>query len=366
MHDSPLRAPDTPVNTTPSQSGGVLLFDGNSYTAELLRETITRFGFEDVTVASGPLELSAVLKARRVDVVVLNFHFEQSGSLAACSVVKQHDARLPVLVLSAPGPARRQVKDWQEQTGSVDRLIEKPLIDNRLNNTLVEVLATRASARHVADQAERIRSMVPEGMLDAALALDHPEAELVQMAVLFTDLRHSSQIAESASARDFFSRINESLSAQAALVHQNQGFVVKYTGDGLIAGFRGLARCHHALRCALHIARLDKKGERPGGFRIGQGLNEGLVMAGFVGGSELRQYDLLGATVHLAARLCSRARAGETLVSGDAYLSARIDVPGAVAVGATRVRGFKRPIDCLSIGGRQRRARPTTQPRGHL
>jgi adenylate cyclase len=365
MPESPLRAPDMLDATTASPGKSVLLFDGNSYTAELLRETIASFGFGDITVASGAPELAAALKARRIDVVVLNFHFEQCGSLAACSVVKQHDAGLPVLVLSAPGPARRLVKDWQEQTGSVDRLIEKPLVDNRLNNTLAEVLATRAAAQHVADQTERMRSMVPEGTLDAALAAERPTSELVQMAVLFTDLRASSRIAETASARDFFSRINESLSAQAALVHQNQGFVVKYTGDGLIAAFRGLARCHHALRCALQIARLDTKTARPGGFRIGQGLNEGLVMAGFVGGTELRQYDLLGATVHLAARLCSRARAGETLVSGDAYRSASIDVPDATPVGATRVRGFKRAIECLSLGGTPRKSRPTTQPRDH-
>lgn len=345
----------------------VLLLDGDSYTAELLRETITRLGFGDVLLAAGALELAAALETGNIDVAVLNFHFEQPDSLAACSVIKKFDASLPVLVLSAPGPARRLVKEWQDNTGSVDRLIEKPLIDNRLFNTLAEVLATRAAALSVASQAERIRSMVPEGTMEAALAADRPAAELVQMAVLFTDLRRSSRIAETASVRDFFSRINENLSAQAALVRQNKGFVVKYTGDGLIAAFRGLARCHHALRCALHIARLDAKTSRPGGFRIGQGLNEGLVMAGFVGGHGLQQYDLLGATVHLAARLCSRARAGETLIAGDAYRSARLEVPGAATVGATRVRGFNHAIECISVGGTPRktsRTRPTTQPRG--
>ena len=79
----------------------------------------------------------------------------------------------------------------------------------------------------------------------------------------------------------FFENLNALLSAQAALVRTHQGAVVKYTGDGMMAIFRGMGRSYLALRCGLAIA--DLNGKHP--FPFGIGIAQGLVLAGLIGDS---------------------------------------------------------------------------------
>src|SRR5688572_1443498 len=127
---------------------------------------------------------------------------------------------------------------------------------------------------------------------------------MVEAAILFTDVRRSTALAATLPAPALFEAINRSLSAQAALVRHWHGSVVKFTGDGLMAGFHGRGRAHFALRCAL---ALQENLAHSGDLQIGIGAAEGLVMHGLIGEPGAQLYDVIGATAHLAARLCSAA-----------------------------------------------------------
>jgi hypothetical protein len=72
-------------------------------------------------------------------------------------------------------------------------------------------------------------------------------AEIFETVVLFTDIRGSSQLIRETPPQMFFQNLNGLLSAQAALVRNHQGAVVKYTGDGMMAVFRGMGRSYLAL-----------------------------------------------------------------------------------------------------------------------
>jgi class 3 adenylate cyclase len=50
-------------------------------------------------------------------------------------------------------------------------------------------------------------------------------------------------------------------------------------------------------------------------LRFGIGLNQGAVVAAHVGTKLRRQYDVVGDTVNIAARLCSLAGAGEIVLT---------------------------------------------------
>ena len=117
----------------------------------------------------------------------------------------------------------------------------------------------------------------------------------------------------------------------------------------MLAIFRGMGRSYLALRCGLAIAGLN--GKHP--FPFGIGIAQGLVLAGFIGDSshagQKRQYDVIGVTVHMAARLCELASAGEVIATQGLNQAARITSPVPRLVTGVMVRGLDVQTDCLAF-----------------
>lgn len=173
--------------------------------------------------------------------------------------------------------------------------------------------------------------------------------DLFEAAVLFTDMRGSSDLITRLAPREFFRLLNASLSAQAGCVRGFEGEVVKYTGDGLMAVFRGMGRSSLALRCALALARSC---ERDPALPFGIGVADGPVLAGLVGPDEPaheRHHDVIGATVHLAARLCAMAGAGEVMTTTSTHDTAQLPAASLRPMGPVAVPGFPEAIDCVAF-----------------
>jgi adenylate cyclase len=173
------------------------------------------------------------------------------------------------------------------------------------------------------------------------------DQEIFEAAILFTDLRGSSGLVTRTSTREYFRILNASLSAQAKVVRAHGGELVKYTGDGLMAVFRGDERRGHALRCARALANPVLHSET--GFGIG--LAEGRVLAGLVGDPEDHEHahrEVVGATVHLAARLCAQAEAGEAIATRRLVDASGLSLPVRASL-SLRVSGFAGEIDCVAI-----------------
>ena len=173
--------------------------------------------------------------------------------------------------------------------------------------------------------------------------------DLFEAAVLFTDMRGSSDLVTRTAPREFFRLLNASLSAQAECVRGFEGDVVKYTGDGLMAVFRGMGRSSLALRCALALARTCEREPR---LPFGIGVADGPVLAGFVGPDapgERRHYDVVGATVHLAARLCAMAGPGEVMTTTSTHDTAQLPAASLRPMGPVAVPGFPEAIECVAF-----------------
>jgi class 3 adenylate cyclase len=118
--------------------------------------------------------------------------------------------------------------------------------------------------------------------------------------LLFTDIVGSTD-----RARDMGDKAwRELLDRQDTAVHRQlgrfEGTLVKSTGDGLLATFDGPAA---AIRCALAI----REAMRGLDLEIRAGVHSGEV--------ELRDHDVGGIAVHIAARVAAEANTGEILIS---------------------------------------------------
>ena len=108
-----------------------------------------------------------------------------------------------------------------------------------------------------------------------------------------------------------------------------------------------LFRSYLALRCGLELAGLNNDTTPP----FGIGIAQGLVLAGLIGNSNQAthrsQYDVVGATVHLASRLCSLANTGEVVVTRGINVAAKVTTPMPKSVSGVSVKGFDKDIDCV-------------------
>lgn len=118
--------------------------------------------------------------------------------------------------------------------------------------------------------------------------------------LLFTDIVDSTQLAASIGDSQWHDLLDRHDAASRAAIAQHRGEVVKTTGDGVFASFDGPER---AVRCAKEIQSAVE----------GSGL---MLRAGVhTGECEIRQNDLAGISVHIAARVAATAAPNQLLVT---------------------------------------------------
>jgi class 3 adenylate cyclase len=127
-----------------------------------------------------------------------------------------------------------------------------------------------------------------------------PPARRLLATVLFTDIVGSTERAQAAGDQRWRELLGAHDEAARRLVGQEGGRWIKSTGDGVLAVFDGPGR---AIRCAVALG-----GELAGiGIEIRAGIHTGEL--------DLRDDDVGGIAVHIAARILAEAGPGEILVS---------------------------------------------------
>jgi class 3 adenylate cyclase len=128
-----------------------------------------------------------------------------------------------------------------------------------------------------------------------------PESDRVLATVMFTDIVESTQRAAELGDRQWRALLDRHDQAVREQLQRHRGRAVKSLGDGFLATFDGPAR---AVRCAAAIAR----SVTPLGIAVRCGLHTGEIEL-------LRDDDIGGIAVHIAARVADLAGPGEALVS---------------------------------------------------
>ena len=177
-----------------------------------------------------------------------------------------------------------------------------------------------------------------------SFAKKYPGGAEVEMSMLFADVRGSTTLSEQMLPLEFKKLINRFYVGATNAITQHDGLVEKLAGDAVAAfwgaGFAGkdyVARTIHAART---IAFLMQKQHIP----VGIGVHAGVAYFGAMGSSEgLVDISAIGEEVNTAARLASKAAAGEIIVSETALEQAHMD--GAeLESRSLELKGISQPI----------------------
>ncbi|MGH8753219.1 MAG: adenylate/guanylate cyclase domain-containing protein, partial [Burkholderiales bacterium] len=139
------------------------------------------------------------------------------------------------------------------------------------------------------------------------------EGKEENLTVLFSDVRGFTGISESLSPKELTVYINEYLTAMSMVIRNNLGTLDKYVGDAIMAfwGAPVADPMHHrnGVITALHMQQqaktLNEEFKKRGWpeFKIGIGLNSGIMRVGDMGSKLRRAYTVMGDPVNLGSRL---------------------------------------------------------------
>ena len=158
------------------------------------------------------------------------------------------------------------------------------------------------------------RSYTPRHLADKILqSRSALEGERKQVTVLFADVKGSMELAEQLDPEEWSQIMQRFFRILSEGVERFEGFVDKFTGDGIMALFGApIAHEDHARRAcyaALHLrdelARhaTELKRQRGFGFSTRMGLNSGEVVVGTIGDDLRMDYTAQGHTVGMAQRM---------------------------------------------------------------
>ena len=166
----------------------------------------------------------------------------------------------------------------------------------------------------------------------------------MEMSMLFVDIRGSTALSENMSPTEFSQLINRFYTGSTKMITEEDGLVEKLAGDAVAAfwgaGFAGPNFVRRTLRVAQNLSRLMARQEIP----VGIGVHSGVAYFGAMGAvGGLTDITALGDEVNTAARLASKAAAGEILVSEQALAAAGID-GSELESRSLELKGIREPV----------------------
>jgi class 3 adenylate cyclase len=156
---------------------------------------------------------------------------------------------------------------------------------------------------------------VPANVIDEVFV--NPEKMLVgdnrETAILFSDIRSFTTISEKMRPDDLVNSLNRYFKTMVDIIMDRDGIVDKYIGDAIMAIFGApIVHENDALSAVLAglemsdaLAGFNEEQTKRGApeFRIGIGINYGVVTVGNIGCERKMNYTVIGDSVNLASRL---------------------------------------------------------------
>lgn len=171
-----------------------------------------------------------------------------------------------------------------------------------------------------------------------------PGGAEVEMSMLFADVRGSTTLSEQMTVTEFRELINRFFVESSKIIAREYGLLEKLAGDAVAAfwgaGFAGQDYVAKTIRAAQEIQKVMEGQKIP----VGIGVHSGVAYFGAMGSAEaLVNISAIGDEVNTAARLASKAAAGEIIVSEKTLVKAGIH-GGEFESRSLELKGISQPV----------------------
>jgi len=184
-----------------------------------------------------------------------------------------------------------------------------------------------AKAQKEALFKDRLARFFPPSTIDTILARSdgtYVHGAEMNVTILFCDIRNYTGISFEQPPTKVAAWINDYFSRIVPIVFRHGGTLEKYIGDAMLAIWgaplemspaeQALHSCRAAIEIQAAVAEFAATWpDLP--CQVGIGIHHGRAYVGTIGHESYLQYAALGSTTNLAARLCSAAGPGETILS---------------------------------------------------
>lgn len=186
--------------------------------------------------------------------------------------------------------------------------------------------------------------------------------EILNVTILFTDIRSFTTISEKMEAKQLVALLNEYFTEMVGIVMEEEGVVDKYIGDAIMAVFGAPVPkpedAIHAVRAAVRMRKAlvhlnEKLATRGlGPLKTGIGIHTGEVVAGNIGSERRMEYTVIGDPVNVASRLETSTKdlGVNVLISEHTYQLVKEHID-ARPVKEITVKGRKQPIMTYEVTG---------------
>jgi class 3 adenylate cyclase len=365
-------------------AGVILVVDDNAANREMLGRRLEREGHR-VQLAESGREALEVLRARRVDLVLLDVMMPQVDGYEVLRQLKADEALrdIPVLMISALDEIESVVRCIE--LGAEDYLpkpFDPVLLRARIGACLEKKRLRDREAQHLRELADWSHSLEQRVAEQVALVerlgrlkrFFSPQlAELIvaggaddplkthrrEVTVCFLDLRGFTAFSETAEPEEVMGVLREYHAEMGKLILKHEGTLERFTGDGMMIFFNdpvpvanpGERAVRMALAMRERVAELIDKWRKLGyELDLSIGIALGYATIGAIGFEGRWDYGAIGSVTNLAARLCGEAKPGQILVSKRvlAMTEGLLEVESA---GELALKGFHRPIPAFNVLG---------------
>lgn len=357
----------------------VLAVDDQPANLRLLDAHLSPRGYRVLTASSGADAL-ALLQTEDVDLALLDIVMPGMDGYELCRRIRSTPATefLPVVMITASGSEQRLAA----LEAGADDFVVKPFDRGELLARVASLArikryhdTIRQQADELAEWNAKLETRVAEQVaeLERTNRLRHflsPQlADLVvgdedllrshrrEIVVVFADLRNFTPFAEASEPEEVMGVLAEYHRAMGALVHEYEGTLERFTGDGIMVFFNDPIECDDAAERAVRMAagiRTVVRDLAAGWLRkghelaLGMGIAQGFATLGRIGFEGRFDYSAIGSVTNLAARLCADARAWQVLVT-DRVLAPVEHIAVSEVVGDVQPKGFSRSVRVHNI-----------------
>jgi len=359
----------------------VLAVDDQPQNLRLLDAVLSPRGYRVLAASDGRTALELVA-SEDVDLVLLDVLMPDVDGYEVCRRIRADEATafLPIVMITASGAQQRILAleagaddfvtkpfDQSELLSRVASLARIKRYQDTINQQAQELrrwndeLSHRVE-RQVAEleRLSRLRRFLSPQVADLVVGngeetvLDSHRREIV---VVFCDLRNFTPFAETSEPEEVMSVLREYHTALGQLIHEFQGTLERFTGDGLMVFFNDPVPCDdptgRAVRMAVSmrskVQELAAMWFRRGhDLTLGVGIAQGYATLGRIGFEGRFDYAAIGSVTNMAARLCGDARPWQILASQ--RVSAAVEeLVVCEPVGTVELKGFSHPVRVFDI-----------------